>query len=199
MDFLSPSRSKWQMGPSSPRREPFPSPPSRLTTVQSFNIVSPQPAQPQQRLAGKVMSLLFNTLSWFVIVFLPRNKRLSVSWLQSPSEVILKLKKIKSVTVSIVFPSICHEGMGLHAIILFFGILSIFGIFEVSFFTLFHLHQEALQFLFTFCLRVVSSAYLRLLIVLPAVLILVCASSTLACHLMYSACKLIKQGDNIHP
>ena len=66
------------------------------------------------------MSLLFNMLSWFVIAFLPRSKRVSVSWLQSPSAVILEPKKIKSVTVSIVSPSICHEVMGLDAMILFF-------------------------------------------------------------------------------
>ena len=61
---------------------------------------------------GKVMSLLFNILSRFVIAFLPRNKHLLISRLQSPSAVILELKKIKPVTVSLVFPSICHEVMG---------------------------------------------------------------------------------------
>ena len=58
---------------------------------------------------GKVMSLLFNMLSRFVVVFLPRSKRLLISWLQSPSAVILEPPKIKSLTVSIVSPSICHE------------------------------------------------------------------------------------------
>ena len=66
---------------------------------------------------GKVISLLFNTLSRFVIAFLPRSKCLLISWLQSPSAVILELKKIKSVTVSIVSPSMCHEVMGLDAMI----------------------------------------------------------------------------------
>ena len=61
---------------------------------------------------GKVMSLLFNMLSRLVITFLPRRKHHEMSWLQSPSEVILEPKKIKSVTVSTVFPSICHEVMG---------------------------------------------------------------------------------------
>ena len=61
---------------------------------------------------NKVMSLLFNMLSRFVIAFIPRSKRLLISWLQSPSAVILEPKKIKSVTVSIVSPSICHEVMG---------------------------------------------------------------------------------------
>ena len=58
---------------------------------------------------GKVMSLLFNMLSRFIIAFLPRSKHLLISWLQSPSRVILEVKKIKSVTVSFVSPSICHE------------------------------------------------------------------------------------------
>ena len=66
---------------------------------------------------GKVMSLLFNMLSRLVITFLPRSKRLLISLLQSPSAVILELQKIKSVTVSI---SICHEVMGLDAMILVF-------------------------------------------------------------------------------
>ena len=67
---------------------------------------------------GKVMSLLFNMLSRLVIAFLPRSKHLLVAWLQSLSVVILKLKKIKSVTVSIVSPTIWHEVMGPDAMIL---------------------------------------------------------------------------------
>ena len=66
---------------------------------------------------GKVMSLLFNMLSRLVITFLPRNKHLLISWLQSPSAVILEPPKIKSVTVSTVSPSICHEVMGPDAMI----------------------------------------------------------------------------------
>ena len=69
---------------------------------------------------GKVTSLLFNMLSRFVIVFLPRSKRHLISWLQSPSAVILEPKKIKSVTVSIVSPSICHEVMEWDAMIINF-------------------------------------------------------------------------------
>ena len=69
---------------------------------------------------GKVMSLLFNMLSRLVITFLPRSKRLLISSLQSPSEVILETLKIKSVTVSIVSPSVCHEVMGPDAMILVF-------------------------------------------------------------------------------
>ena len=67
---------------------------------------------------GKVMSLLFNMLSRLVIAFLPRSKCLLISWLQSPSVVILEPPKIKSVTVSIVSPSIYHEVMGPDAMIL---------------------------------------------------------------------------------
>ena len=69
---------------------------------------------------GKVMSLLFNVLSKLAIAFLPRSKCLLISWLQSPSAVILEPKKIKSVTVSILSPSICHEVMGPDAIIFVF-------------------------------------------------------------------------------
>ena len=60
---------------------------------------------------GKVMSLLFNMLSRLIITFLPRSKHLLISWLQSPSAVILEPRKIKSVTVSVVSPSVCHEMM----------------------------------------------------------------------------------------
>ena len=67
---------------------------------------------------GKVMSLLLNIVSRFVIAFLPRSKSLLISWLQSLSAVILEPKKIKSVTVSTFPPSICHEMMGLDAMIL---------------------------------------------------------------------------------
>ena len=67
---------------------------------------------------GKVISLLLNMLSRLVITFLPRSKRLLISWLQSPSAVILESPKIKSDTVYIVSPSICHEVMGPDAMIL---------------------------------------------------------------------------------
>ena len=78
---------------------------------------------------GKVMSLLFNMLSRLVIAFLPRSKCFLTSWLQSPSVVILEPKKIKSVTVSIVSPSFCHEVMGSDAMILVFWMLSFKPIF----------------------------------------------------------------------
>ena len=69
---------------------------------------------------GKVMSLFFNMLSRLVIVFHPRSKSLLNSWLQSPPPVILESKKTKSVTVSIVSPSVCHEVMRLDATIFVF-------------------------------------------------------------------------------
>ena len=92
-----------------------------------------------QTFVGKVVSLLFNMLSRFVIAFLPRSKHLLTSWLQSPATVILEPRKVKFVAASF-SPSICHEVMGLDAMILVF--LSIE--FQVSFFTLpFHPNQEA--------------------------------------------------------
>ena len=71
----------------------------------------------RQTFVGKIISLLFNMLSKFVIAFLSRNEHLLILWLQSPSAVILEPKKIKSVTVSIVSPSIYHEVMGPDAMI----------------------------------------------------------------------------------
>ena len=76
----------------------------------------------RQTFVGKVMSLLFNMLSRLVITFLPNSKRLLISWLQSPSAVILEPKKIKSDTVSTVSPSISHEVMGPDAMILVFWV-----------------------------------------------------------------------------
>ena len=90
---------------------------------------------------GKVMSLLFNTLSRFVIAFLLRSKRLLISWLQLPSAVILGPKKIKSVTVFIVSPSICHEIVEPEAMILVLWMLILKPIFSPSLFTF---YQEAL-------------------------------------------------------
>ena len=122
---------------------------------------------------GKVMSLLFNMLSRLVIVFLPRSKCLLLLWLLSPSAVILEPKKIKSFTVSIVSPSICHEVMGLDAMISVFWMLSFKPTFSLSYFTFIkRLFSSSLS-----AIRVVSSAYLRLLIFLPEILIPACASS----------------------
>ena len=74
----------------------------------------------RQTFVGKTMSMLFNMLSMLVIAFLPRSKRLLISWLQSPSAVTLEPQKIKSATVSTVSPSICHEVMGPDAMIFVF-------------------------------------------------------------------------------
>ena len=87
---------------------------------------------------GNVMSLLFNMLSRLVIIFLPKSKYLLISWLQSPSAVILEPRKIKSDTVSIVSPSICHDVMGPDVMILVFWMLSFKPLFNS------HFHQEAL-------------------------------------------------------
>ena len=122
-------------------------------------------------------------LSRFVIAFLLRSKCLLISWLQSPSTVILEPKKIKSVTVSIISPSICHEMMGPDAVILVFCILNFKPTFSFSSITF-------IKRLFSACslsaIRMVSSAYLRLLIFLPAVLIPGCDSSTSAFWVVYS-------------
>ena len=83
----------------------------------------------------KLMFLLLNMLSRLVIAFLPRRRHLLISWLQSPSAVILEPKKVKSVTVSIVSPSICHEVMGPDAIILVFWMLSFRPALPLSCFT----------------------------------------------------------------
>ena len=144
----------------------------------------------------KVMSLLFNMLSRLVITFLPRSKCLLISWLQSPTAVILESPKIKSATVSTVSPSICHEVMGLDAMILVFWMLSFRPTFSLSSFTFIKrlFGSSSLS-----AIRVVLSAYLRLLIFLPAILIPACASSSLVFLMMSSAYKLNKQGDNIQP
>ena len=82
----------------------------------------------RQAFVGKTMSLLFNMLSRLVITFLPRSKWLFISWLQSPSEVILEPRKIKVATVS---PSICQEVMGLDAMILVFWMMSFKPVFSL--------------------------------------------------------------------
>ena len=122
----------------------------------------------RQTFVGKVMSLLFNILSRLVIAFLSRSKRVLISWLQSPSAVILEPKKIKSVTVSIVSPSIYHEVMGLDAMIFDFWMLSFKPTFSLSSFTFIKRFFSSSSLS---AIRVVSSAYLRLLIFLPVILI----------------------------
>ena len=123
---------------------------------------------------GKVMSLLFNVLSRLVIVSHPRSKHLLISWLQSPPAVILESKKIKSVTVSIVFPCIFHEVMGPYAKILIFRMLSFKPAFHLSL----SLSSRGSVDPLRPAIRVVSSAYLMLLIFLLAILIPACASSS---------------------
>ena len=97
---------------------------------------------------AKVMSLLFNMLPRFAIAFLPRSKCVLITWLQSPSSVILDPKKRKSVTVSIVSPSICHEVMGPDAMILVFWMLNFKPAFSLSSFTFI---KRLFQFLLAFC------------------------------------------------
>ena len=139
---------------------------------------------------GQEMSLLFNMLSWLVIAFLPRSKCLLISWLQSPSAVILEPPRI-----------VCHC---FHCFPIYlpcdwtsclvFWMLSFKPAFSLSSFTFI---KKLFSSSSLFAISVVSSAYLRLLIFLPANLIPVCASSSSAFLMMYSAYKLNKQGDNI--
>ena len=120
------------------------------------------------------MSLLFNMLSRLVITFLPRSKHLLMSCLQPPSAVILEPKKIKSVTVSIVSPSIYHEMIGQNAMVFVFWMLSFKSTFSLSSFTFF---KRLFSSFSLSAINVVSSAYLRSLISLSAILISACASS----------------------
>ena len=146
----------------------------------------------RQTFVEKVVSLLFNMPSRLFITFLPRSKQLFISWLQSPSAVILEPQKIKPATVS---PSISHEVMGLDAMIFVLWMLTFKPTFSLSSFIF-------IKTFFSSSLsprRVLLSAYLRLLIFLPAVMIPVCASSSPAFLLMYSAYKLNKQSNDIQP
>ena len=129
---------------------------------------------------SKVMSLLFNLLSRLAIAFLPRSKCLLISWLQSPSAVILEPKKINSLIVS---PSIYHEVMEPDSMFFIFWMLSFKPAFLLSSFTcIIGLFSSSL----IPAIRVVSSVYLRLLIFLLANLIPACASSSPAFLIMYS-------------
>ena len=142
------------------------------------------------------MSLLLNMLSRLVIAFVSRSKRLLISWLQSTSAVILEPQNIKFVPISIVSPCICHEVMGPDTMILISWMLSFKPAFLFSSFTFIRrlFSSSSLS-----AIRVVSSAYVRLLISLPAILTPVCASSSPAFLMMYCTYKLNKQGDNIQP
>ena len=142
------------------------------------------------------MSLLFNMLSRLVTAFLPRSKRLLISWLQSPSAVILEPKKMKSVTVSILSPSICHEVMGQIPWSYFSECWVLSQLFHSP------LSLSLRGFFSSSSLsatRVGSSTYLSFLIFLLSILIPACASSSPSFRMMYFASKLNKQGDNIRP
>ena len=142
------------------------------------------------------MSLLFNMLSRLVIYFLPRSKSLLILRLQSASPVTVEAKKRKSVTVSNISPWICHEVMGPDTKIFVLWMLSFKSTLILSSFTF--IKRLSSSYLFS-AIRVVSSAYLKLLIFLLVIFILVCVSSSLAFCMMYYAYKLNKQGDNIQP
>ena len=133
---------------------------------------------------GKVMSLIFNILSRSIITFLPRSKHLLILWLQSPSTVKLEPKKIKSVIASTFSPSICHEAMGPGAMIF---------IFQATFLRQ-HFHslpslssRGSLVPLCCLPLECYSSAYLGLLLFLPAILIPACKSSSPTFSMIYTA------------
>ena len=145
------------------------------------------------------MSLLFNMLSRFVIAFLPRSKHLLISRLQPPSAVILEPQKIKSYTVSTVSPSIYHEVMGPDAMIFIFWMLSYKPTFSLSSFTFIKrlFISSSLS-----AIRVVSSAYPRLLLFLSEIVIPACVSSSPAFLigtnyrvLIYCTCHF--QGDSL--
>ena len=138
---------------------------------------------------GKVMCLHFNILSRLVTAFLPRSKQLLISWLQSPSAVPPK----QSLSLFLLFPHLFAMKWWDQMPWSLLSFKPVFSLFSFTF----------IKRLFSSSLlsdiRVVSSAYLRLLIFLSVILIPVCASSSLAFHMMYSAYKLNMQGDNIQP
>ena len=148
----------------------------------------------RQTFVGKVLSLLFSMLSRLVITFLSRSKCLLISWLQSLSAVILEPRKIKSVALSIVSPSICHEMMGLDAMILVFSMLSFNPAFSLISFTL-------IKRLFSSSLlsatRVVSSAFWGYWYFSWQSWFQLVVHPDWAFHMMYFTYKLNKQGDNI--
>ena len=123
---------------------------STFFTVQLSRLYMPTGktiALTRQNFVGKAVSLLFNMLSRLVTAFLLRSKCLLNSWLQSPSTVILEPPKIKSLTVSIVSPSICHELMELDAMIFSFWMLSFKSAFSLSSFTFIKRFLVSLHFL----------------------------------------------------
>ena len=154
----------------------------------SYMTIAKTIALTRQTFVGKVRSLLFNMLSRLVIAFLPRSKRLLSSWLQSPST-FLEPKKIKSASVSIVSPSICHEVMGQDATIFVYWMLNFKPAFSLYSFTFIKrlFSSSSLS-----AIRVVLCAYLKLLIFLPAILIPACVSSSLTFCMIYLFCIEVK-------
>ena len=137
----------------------------------------------RQTSVGRVMSLSFNMLSRFVIAFLLKSKCLLISWLQSPSAVILEPKKIKYVIVSTFSSSVCHEVMGPNGMMFIFECC-----FKPAFSPpCFTLIKRLFSSSSLSAIRVILSTYLRLLIFLPGILIPACASSSPAFRMMYSA------------
>ena len=122
----------------------------------------------RQKFVGKVMSLIFNMSSRLIITFLPRSKCILNSWLQSPYAVILEPRQIKSTTLSTVSPTICHEVVGPDAMIFVTWMLSYKVTFSISSFPFI---KRLFSSSSLFAIRVVSSAYLRLLTFLPEILI----------------------------
>ena len=141
------------------------------------------------------MFLFSNTLSRFVIAFLPRSKCLLISWLQSLSSVILKSQK-ENLSLFPFFPIYCHEKMTVDATTLVFWMLYFKPAFSLSSFTFI---KRLVSSSSRSAVRVVLCAYPRLLIFLLAILIPAFDSSRLAFQVMYSAYKLSKQDDNIQP
>ena len=146
-------------------------PPTLLVGMQTSTATMENSGEIPLKIAN---SLLFNRLSRLVIPFLSRTKPLLISWLQSPSTVILEPKTIKSLSVSTVSPSIFHEVMRPDAMILVFWMLSFKPECSLSSFTVI---KKLFSSSLLSAIRVVSSVYLRLLILFPAILIPACASN----------------------
>ena len=137
--------------------------------------------------------VFFNMLSMLVIIFPPRSKWLFISWLQSPSAVILEPQKIKSAVVSTVSASICNGVMGPDAMIFVLYMLSFKLTFSLSSFTFIKrlFSSSSLS-----AIRVVSSTYLRLFIFLPVILFQACGSTSPAFCVIHTAYKWNKQANS---
>ena len=149
-----------------------------------------------QTFVSKVTSLLFDTLFRFVIAFIPKSMCLLILWLQPQSAVILEPRRVAGHCFHFFLHLFAMKVLGLDAMILGFWMMSFKPAFSLFSFTFI---KRFFNFSLLSAIRVVSSAYLRLLIFLPAILIPACALSNLAFHMMYSAYKLNKQGDYIQP